>query len=305
MFDKFSDEAIKVIMHAQEEARILKHKYVGPEHLLLGVVASDAGCVPQDHFSLSRFNLKSLREAVAKVHKKGTKASPKELPFDKDAQAVLLRSYENSKHNVIYANHIFMALLNAPDFENGFAMRVLKELNIELNNVRLPVTYQTCFGQSPIIIDGFEITQEEAKELCRDVSKIIFYAMDETRRLKQNFVGTEMILLGLLIAKGSVAGVLEGFGITLSETRNLIEKLIGPGSEMLMVEVPFTPRARKLLKIAQEEANKMGAESLDTRHLLLGFTHEQDGVAWQVLREKGVDLTALRESVLALFEETR
>lgn len=292
-------------MHAQEEARILKHKCVGAEHLLLGVVALDAGCIPRDHPSWRGLDLRSFRESVARVCKKGTKASPKELPFDDSAQAVLRRSYENSKHDVIYANHIFMALLNAPDFENSIAARVLKELRIEPNEVRIPAVYKTIFGESPRVSDGSEMSQAEAKELCTGVSKIVLYAMDETRRLKQNFVGTEMILLGLLIAGASAARVLEGFGVTLADSRILIEKLIGPGNEMLTVEVPFTPRAKKLLKIAQEEAYQMGAASMDSRHLLLGLTHEQDGVAWQVLREKGVDLSALRESVLALFEETR
>lgn len=305
MFDKFSEEAIKVIMHAQEEARILKHIHVGAEHLLLGVVASDAACVPRDYPSLRSLNLKSLREAVEKVHKKGTKASPKELPFDENAQSVLRRSYENSKHDVIYANHILLALLDFPDFENSVAVRILKELCIEPNEVRIPVVYRTCFAEDPRVSDGSEMTQAEAKELCRDVSKIIIHAIDEARKLKQNFVGAEMLLLGLLIAEGPLARVLEGFGITLADTRTSIEKLIGPGSDMLMVEVLFTPRAKKLLKIAQEEANKMGAEPMDSKHLVLAFTHEQDGVAWQVLREKGVDLAALRESVLALFEETR
>lgn len=61
MFDKFSDEAIKVIMHAQEEARILKHRHVGAEHLLLGVVASDSKCVPRDYPSLQNLKLQNLQ----------------------------------------------------------------------------------------------------------------------------------------------------------------------------------------------------------------------------------------------------
>lgn len=218
--------------------------------------------------------------------------------------AVLRRSYENSKHNVIYANHILLALVNAPDFENSVVVRVLKELRLDPNELRIPVVYQTCFGEIPQVSDGLEMTEAEAKELCIGISKVVGLALEEAIRLRQNFVGTEMMLLGLLRAEGSPAAVLEKFGVTLEETRNAVEDGVWKGGGMVMIGVRFTPRAKRLLKVSLEEAHKMGSDILDARHLLLGLTFEQDGLVWQIFREKNVDIEALRAAVLALFEET-
>ncbi len=305
MFEKFSEEAIKVIMFAQEEARILKHQQVGCEHFLLGLIASNADCIPPDFHTSHSFNLVRVREAVQKVCGEGSKSSPKELPFSEDAKLALGKAYDRAMHEVIYPRHLLLAIFDFPDVERSAGMKVFSELKIDPNELRIPVIYRTQFQDSPQVHDGSEMSQQDAVELCRDCPKVIAFAIEEARRLKQNCLGTEMLLLGLVGAGGSPAQALKKFGITLEIVRDQVEKIIGAGSDMIMIELPFTPRAKKLLQKSLEEAHKLGQESMDSRHLLLGLTHERDGVAWQVLNENNIHFVALRETVLALFEETR
>lgn len=305
MFEKFSEEAIKVIMFAQEEARILKHQKVGCEHFLLGLIASNADCIPPEFLTSHRFNLVKVREAVEKVCGKGSKPSPRELPFSEDARLALLKAYDQATHEVIYPRHILLAIFDFPDIERSTGMKVFSELKIDPNELRIPVIYRTQFQDSPQVLDGSEMSQQDAVELCRDCPKVIAFAIEEARRLKQNCLGTEMLLLGLVGAGGPTADALDKFGVTLEKVRKQVAKIIGEGSGMVMIDLqlPFTPRAKNLLQKSLEEAHLMGHDSMSSRHLLLGLTHERDGVAWQVLNENNVDFVALRETVLALFDD--
>lgn len=134
MFEKFSEEAIKVIMHAQEEARILKHRHVGCEHLLLGLVAAGQDSASYKLLSSVGLDLTKLREAVGKAHKKGTKASPKEMPFDRDAKIVLENAFRvmmNSKQTIINSEHLLLGLLVSG--ENS-AIKILEELGVTRND---------------------------------------------------------------------------------------------------------------------------------------------------------------------------
>ena len=135
--------------------------------------------------------------------------------------------------------------------------------------------------------------------------KVIMLAQEEARRLGHNFVGTEQILLGLIgEGTGVAAKVLKSLGVNLKDSRIEVEKIIGRGSRFVAVEIPFTPRAKRVLELSLEEARQLGHNYIGTEHLLLGLIREGEGVAARVLENLGIDLTKVRTQVIRMLGET-
>jgi len=136
--------------------------------------------------------------------------------------------------------------------------------------------------------------------------KVIRLSQEEARRLGHNFVGTEQILLGLIgEGNGVAAKVLLSLGITLKEAREEIEKIIGRGSGFVAVEIPFTPRSKRVLELSLEESRSLGRDYVGTEHLLLGLIRDGEGVAAKVLLNMGVESTEVRVKVLQLLSKTK
>jgi len=135
--------------------------------------------------------------------------------------------------------------------------------------------------------------------------RVILIAQEEAKRLNHDYVGTEHILLGLIaLGEGVAAQVLANLGVDLRRVRSEIEKIVGTGDNvMLLGEIPFTPRAKKVLEYAVEEAQHMGHSYVGTEHLLLGLIREEEGVAARVLENLGLRLDVVREEVLNLLGE--
>ena len=135
--------------------------------------------------------------------------------------------------------------------------------------------------------------------------RVILIAQEEAKRLNHDYVRTEHLLLGLIaLGEGVAAQVLANLGVDLRRVRNEIEKIVGPGDNvMLLGEIPFTPRAKKVLELAVEEAQNMGHNYVGTEHLLLGLIREEEGVAARVLENLGVRLDVVREEVISLLGE--
>ncbi|HMY03959.1 MAG TPA: Clp protease N-terminal domain-containing protein, partial [Candidatus Obscuribacter sp.] len=135
--------------------------------------------------------------------------------------------------------------------------------------------------------------------------KVIMLAQEEARRLGHNFVGTEQILLGLIgEGTGIAAKTLKSMGVNLKDARTEVEKIIGRGSGFVAVEIPFTPRAKRVLELSWDEARQLGHNYIGTEHLLLGLIREGEGVAARVLENLGVDLTKVRSHVIRLLGES-
>ncbi|KAF8400039.1 hypothetical protein HHK36_015913 [Tetracentron sinense] len=124
--------------------------------------------------------------------------------------------------------------------------------------------------------------------------KVITVTQEEARRLGHNFVGTEQILLGLIgEGTGIAAKVLKSMGINLKYARLEVERIIGRSSEFVDVEIPFTPRAKRVLELSLEEARELGHNYIGSEHLLLGLLRE-GGVAACVLENLGADPSSIR-----------
>ncbi|HEY8703418.1 MAG TPA: Clp protease N-terminal domain-containing protein, partial [Gaiellaceae bacterium] len=132
--------------------------------------------------------------------------------------------------------------------------------------------------------------------------QVVVLAQDEARALKHNYIGTEHILLGLLREEeGLAARVLESLDITVEEVRAQVARIVGQGDEVTTGQIPFTPRAKKVLELSLREALQLGHNYIGTEHILLGLIREGEGVAAQVLVKLGADLNRVRQQVIQLL----
>jgi ATP-dependent Clp protease ATP-binding subunit ClpC len=133
--------------------------------------------------------------------------------------------------------------------------------------------------------------------------KVMGLARQEAQRFNHDYIGTEHILLGLIQeGSGVAADVLKNLDVDLKKIRQEVEKLVSHGTTMVtMGQLPFTPRAKKVLELALEEASNLGHNYIGTEHLLLGLIREQEGIAAQVLQNIKVRLEDVREEVLELL----
>ncbi|NLY55807.1 MAG: ATP-dependent Clp protease ATP-binding subunit [Firmicutes bacterium] len=132
--------------------------------------------------------------------------------------------------------------------------------------------------------------------------KVILLSQDEARRLGHNVVGTEHLLLGLVReGQGIAAKVLQSLGLGLEQIRAEVEKVIGRGEEVVTGKIGFTPRSKRVMELALDEARTLGHNYIGTEHILLGLLREEEGVASKVLRNQGVDISKARQKTLELL----
>ncbi len=116
--------------------------------------------------------------------------------------------------------------------------------------------------------------------------QVVVLAQDEARALKHNYIGTEHVLLGLLREEeGLAARVLESLGVSVEEVRVHVARIVGQGDEVTTGQIPFTPRAKKVLELSLREALSLGHNYIGTEHVLLGLLREREGVAVRILME--------------------
>jgi len=133
--------------------------------------------------------------------------------------------------------------------------------------------------------------------------KVIILAKEEARRFNHDYIGTEHILLGLIReGEGVAAAVLEKLGLDLQTIRLEVEKVVQPGpTTQILGDIPFTPRAKKALELAAEEARSLGHNYIGTEHILLGIIREGESVASQVLLNLGLDLERVKNEIMSVL----
>lgn len=133
--------------------------------------------------------------------------------------------------------------------------------------------------------------------------KVILLAKEEAKRFNHDYIGTEHLLLGLIReGEGVAAAVLASLGLSSDQIRFEVEKLVKPGPATIVSgDIPFTPKAKKVIELAMEEARQLGHNYIGTEHLLLGLVKEGEGVASQVLMNLGLDMDKVRNEVMGLL----
>lgn len=303
-------------MYAQEEAWHLGQNLVGTEMILLGILGvktSVAARALQEH-GLTR---EQTRDDVESLIHRGPDTSGKEMPFTPEAKRLMEYSWEIARElnqKEICADHFLLGLIrqsNATESKHEepcVATKVLRARNVNLDELRATIVNKLERTPPTYESPHFEWERSLFKLFSDEAIKVIMFAQDESRQFRHNFVGTEMILLGLLSDGRTTAGqVLKSVGLTLRQTREDVERIIKRGSGFVRLDLPFTPRCKKLLDLSRTAFEELGHEKLDTAHILLGMIREIEssrensdpqGVAFQVLQFRNIDIETLKATVV-------
>jgi hypothetical protein len=137
-------------------------------------------------------------------------------------------------------------------------------------------------------------------------NRVLALALEEATRFNHNYIGTEHLLLGLVReGEGVAAQVLRSLGVELNRVRSAVEFIIGRGDHMIVGEVGLTPRAKKVIELAVEEARRLGHHYIGTEHLLLGLLREGGGIAAGVLESLGVNLERVRSRTVKVLSQSQ
>jgi len=215
--------------------------------------------------------------------------------FTERARKVIVLAKEEARrfnHDYIGTEHLLLGLIREGE---GVAAAVLQKLGLSLESIRLEVEKLVQPGPTTQIQGDVPFTPRSKKALE--------LAAEEARALGHNYIGTEHLLLGLIReGEGVAAAVLQKLGLSLESIRLEVEKLVQPGpTTQIQGDVPFTPRSKKALELAAEEARALGHNYIGTEHLLLGLIREGEGVASQVLLNLGLDLNRVRSEIMELL----
>ncbi len=145
--------------------------------------------------------------------------------------------------------------------------------------------------------DRFDRFTEQAR-------RVLKFSQDEAQRFQHNYVGTEHLLLGLVREGEGVAGqVLANLGVRLDKVRSAVEFIIGHGDRIVLSEIGLTPRAKKVIELAVDEARRLDHHYIGTEHLLLGLLREGEGIGAEVLEKLGVTLEKARLETQQILSE--
>jgi ATP-dependent Clp protease ATP-binding subunit ClpC len=142
------------------------------------------------------------------------------------------------------------------------------------------------------VTDRFEKFSEPAR-------KVLTQAQEEAQRLKHNYIGTEHLLLGLVRESDGVAAkALNSLGFELDKVRSTVEVIIGQGPNLVAGALSLTPRVKKVLELAVDEARQLKQDQVNTEHLLLAIVREGEGIAADILSRGGKSLESVRKQVI-------
>ena len=300
MFERFTERSRQVVVLAQDEARMLNHDHIGTAHLLLGLMREEAG-VAARVLHEAGLDVAAVREQVRGVLGEGDVATLAQIPFSPGAKAALeagLRESLSVGHNFIGTEHILLGLIRKPEPQLAAVLAGAgADVDELVARVERALPARSIVEMAPDIL-GFERYTEFARQAAMEL------AQDEARSLNHNYVGTEHLLLGLLREEqGGAARALHALRIPLEAVRVRVRQIVGLGDDPVFGDVPFTPRMRRVLALAREEATALNHVSVGTEHLLLGMVREGEGVGARILSDLGGEPDGIRAAVLRLLHD--
>jgi tetratricopeptide (TPR) repeat protein len=295
-FDRFTEQARKALSLAQEEAQRFQHNYIGTEHLLLGLVREGEGVTAKVLSNLG-VELNKVRSAVEFIIGRGDRIVLGEIGLTPRAKKVIELAVDEARrlnHHYIGTEHLLLGLLREGE---GIAAGVLESVGVNLERARRLVLASTDSEDS-----DRRRTSRGVKNLNESARKVLMLAEEESHHFQHTYIGTEHLLLGLVReGEGVAAKVLANLGVELNEARNALEFIIGRGDRIVLGEIGLTPRVKKVLELAVDEARRLNHHYIGTEHLLLGLLREGEGIAAGILESRGINLEVARRQTLGML----
>jgi ATP-dependent Clp protease ATP-binding subunit ClpA len=331
-FDRFTERARQVLSFAQEEAQSFQHKYIGTEHLILGLVRDNEGVAAKVLANLG-VDLNKVRSAVEFIIGRGSRIVLDEGGLTPRAKKVIELAVDEAQrlnHHYVGTEHLLLGLMREGE---GIASGVLESLGVNLEMLRTQTIHilsqsSTASGSlttytpppsvpqdaaSPVAEKDLIPLEEEKKQrferkrfdkLTKRAKKVLSLAQEEAQSFQHNYIGTEHILLGLIReGEGVAAKVLYDLGVELNKARSAVEFIIGRGDRIVLGEIGLTPRSKKVIELAIDEAHRLNHHYVGTEHLLLGLVREGEGIASGVLESLGANLEKVRRQTLQVLAQ--
>jgi ornithine carbamoyltransferase len=325
MWQRFSRPARRAVFNGMEEARRRGQEQLDTEHLLLGLLREPEGRALQ---ALLRIGV-TPEQVVETVEQLAAAEEPAGAAPPGDAGqmvtpgvgAVMLIARAIATEHVhrhTWTDDLLLGLIQEKD---GLAARALASLAVDEEAVSRacrdlpaeetpPAPRREEPGPPATAQErrsGYERGSEQARDrgaermwqrFTERARRVVFFAQEEAARLGENYVGTEHLLLGLVRESDSVAArILDRLGVSLSRIRADVERQVTRGHGNLGQDMQLTPRAKRVIDLAYEEARRLNNNYIGTEHILLGLVREGDGLAARVLIKLGADLERTRARV--------
>ena len=324
-FDKFTERARKVLQYAQEESQHLQHPYIGTEHLLLGLIREGEGVAAKVLSNLG-VELIKVRSAVEFIISRGDRIVLGEFGLTPRAKKVIELAVDEARrlnHHYIGTEHLLLGLVREGE---GIAAGVLESMGVNLERLRgetirvlnyastAKETTPEAEQESSTIASSPEYTTPNGSHIAsekRNLDKFtassrraLTFAQEEAQELQHNYIGTEHLLLGLLRLPDTLAAeVLKQYGVDLVLAREAVTFIIGRGDHIILGEIGLTPRAKKVIELAVDEAHSLGDSLISTEHILLGLVSEGQGIAAGVIESLHANLATIRQETLRRLQE--
>ena len=321
--NNFTPRAQQALAMARKEADRLNHNFVGTEHLLLGLIRLGQG-VAVNVLQKLGLDLETVRMETENMVGKGPDEKMiGKIPYTPRVKKVLALAGKEARklnHTYVGTEHILLGLLEEGD---GIAARVLKNLKVDIEATRREILKELDPNFAGAAGNPVETASKTPGTSSPPVSKgnvsaglplvdgrptpcaqqALRFAREEAARLKQNFIGPEHILIGLIgVGQGIAFDVLQKLGLNLADVRAEVEKQASAAPEQKTTGGMDYTRGKAALALAIEEAKVLNHNFVCTEHLLLGLLRQEGGVVPRVLKSLGVDAGKARAEVLKEIE---
>jgi ATP-dependent Clp protease ATP-binding subunit ClpA len=316
----FTPRALQVLALARTEADRLNHNFLGTEHILLGLIKLGQGVAFNVLLKMGLV-LETVRMEVEK--QVGTRPGPKitgntpYTPRVKKVFALAQKEAKNLNHTYVGTEHLLLGLLQEG---GGVAAKVFRNLDVDIERTRREILKEldpNSFGCSPVgepannpssrpaeEAGGYKMSASEtagfAVSFTPRAIQVFKLARKEADRFHHNYLGTEHLLLGLIkLGQGVSSKVLQNLGLSLEAVRAEVEKWaeIGP-HQKIIGNIPYTPRVKKVIAFAQDEAKRLNHTYVGTEHLLLGLLREGEGPAAKIFDHFKVNAGQIYRDIL-------
>ncbi|MEP6694486.1 MAG: Clp protease N-terminal domain-containing protein [Chloroflexota bacterium] len=307
-FDRFNDRAKRVLALAQDEAIRFNHNYIGTEHLIMGLIREGEGTAARVLDSLG-VDLSSLRRTIdAMVGRGDATKSPSEITLSPQVKSVINFAVDEARklgHSHVGTEHLLLGLVREGD--ETTAKKALESLGVTLESIRHRVIATlgqqhppTAAPSAAPSAGGFAGPFDRFNDGAK---RVLALAQDEAIRFKHNYIGTEHLLLGLIReGQGVAARALQKLGVDLAQARTAVSFIIGQGdAPTAPSEITLSPRTKKIVELAIDEARRLGHRHVGTEHMLLGLAREGEGIASGILESLGITMAKVREVVMEML----
>ncbi len=319
-----------VIELAVDEARLLNHHYVGIEHLLLGLIREEkeaaASVLESLGVTLEKARIETMRVLSQPALLQKMEVPP-QLKDALEALDTLLREKEAALLQQEYglAAELIAREVNLRDRIAKLESDWYRERDNKEGGQK-PDEEKTISTQQRIQDDDDKVQElsQEEKDFLQTLEalnqddrdrfekftvrarRVLRFSREEAEGFQHNYIGTEHLLLGLMRqGEGVAAKVLSNLGVDLNKVRSTVEFIVGRGDRIVLSEIPLTPRAKKVIELAVDEARRLNHHYIGTGHLLLGLVREGEGIAVGALESQGVNLEKVRTETIRVLNQQK